>query len=147
MAQLSGVYCNMIPNRLPLRNQHVLLIHLTELFLFLLAINMFRIYITNRHKPNLFGSGWRLIKSRNRHEFFTPSFFFRSRHDLSFVTRQGLIPPEPKRFYRFGNFNFGPLYAAMVLVPSIGLGCYLAVIIGDMYDWMWGDDDDDDDQD
>lgn len=41
----------------------------------------------------------------------------------------------------------GPVFAAMVLVPSIGLGCYLAVVIGDMYDWMWGEDDDEDEDD
>ena len=136
----------MIANRLPLRNQHVVLIHLTELFLFLLTVNMLRLYISSLHKPNLFGSGWRLMKTRTRHELGTPSSFFRARHDFSFVAKRGLIPPEPKRFYRFGNFSLGPLYAALVLVPSIGMGCYLAVIIGDMYDWMWGDDDDEDDQ-
>ncbi|KAI6645797.1 hypothetical protein LOD99_13059 [Oopsacas minuta] len=133
---------------IPIRNRHVLLVHITELFLFLMAINILRIYITSLRTPNIFfGSGWRLMQSRSRQEYITPSTFFRARHDLSFVAKQGLIPPEPMRFYRFGNFNIGPIYAAMVLVPSIGLGCYLAVLIGDIYDWMWGDEDDDEDGD
>ena len=125
----------------------------TDLFLIFIAVSMLRIYISTLHKisslpkPNLFGSGWRLVRNRSRHQFITPSTFFRARHDLSFVAKQGLIPPEPMRFYRFGNLNMGPVIATMVLVPSIGLGCYLAVIIGDMYDWMWGEDDGDEDDD
>lgn len=125
----------------------------TELFLLFIAISMLRVYISALHKisslpkPNLFGSGWRLVRNRSRHQYITPATFFRARHDLSFVAKQGLIPPEPMRFYRFGNLNMGPVFAAMVLVPSIGLGCYLAVVIGDMYDWMWGEDDDEDEDD
>ena len=88
-----------------------------------------------------------MVRGASRRELASPSPLFRSKHALSFVASQGLIPPEPMRFYRFGRMNLGPLYAAMVLIPSIGLGCYFAVIIGEFYDWMWGDDDDDEDED